>query len=68
MKTICIVVAVVFAYLAIGAVVVGAFIRIADDPGDDGVLLVSLALWPIVAVILILSLFCHIAIKIGGKR
>lgn len=68
MKTFYIVVAVVFAYLAIGATVIGTFIRISDDPGDDEVLLACLALWPIVAVILILRLFCNIAIKIGGKR
>ena len=74
MKTFYIVVAIILAYLAVGAVVTGLLLRVEEnenveiDSDDYGAVMAGIVIWPISAVVLIMRIFCNIAVKIGGKR
>lgn len=67
MKTAWIIIAIFFAYLAIGSVVVGIQIRIMKDLPDGDVVALLIIAWPIVLMCIVMRVFCDLAKTIGGK-
>ena len=67
MKTAWIIIAIFFAYLAIGSVVVGIQIRIMKDLPDGDVVALLIIAWPIVLMCIVMRVFCDLAKTISGK-
>ena len=67
MKTAWIIIAIIFAYLAIGSIVVGIQIRMINDLPDGDVVALLIAIWPIVLILIVMRIFCDLAKEIGQR-
>lgn len=67
MKTAWIIIAIFFAYLAVGSVVVGIQIRIMKDLPDGDVVALLIMIWPFVLMLIIMRVFCDLAKEIGQR-